>query len=341
MLEPFRIAINEDRLDLLRRRLSTTVWAEDLASGDEWRYGVSGNYLRELVDYWLEEYDWRAQETAMNRFEHLRGEMDGVTLHALRERGSGENPLPLVLTHGWPWTFWDFAELIEPLAHPDRFGGDLRDSFDVIVPSLPGSVFSTPSRPGIGFRQTAELWVKLMAELGYERFGAHGGDSGAFVSAQLAHEFSERLIGAHLSFPALLGFDLGQLERDDFSPDEVDDFDSQRPSALNLAHFLTQTFEPQTLSWAMQDSPTGMAAWMLERRRGWSDCAGEVESRFSKDELLTSFSLYWLTGSFGSSVLVSHGVRWTLRCGRGAGIAGRGSTPFLQVAPLHGILSSR
>ncbi len=302
VLEPFSVDIDQKRLDLLRRRLSTTVWAEDLAPADDWRYGVSAGYLRELVDYWLDGFDWRAQEGAMNRFEHLRGEIDGVTLHALRARGSGRNPLPLVLTHGWPWTFWDFAEVIEPLAHPERFGGDPKDSFDVIVPSLPGSVFSTPSPPGIGFRQTAGLWVKLMAELGYDRFGAHGGDSGAFVSAQLAHEFPERIIGAHLSFPALLGFETGRLQRDDFTLEEVDVFDAQRPSALNLTHFLTHTFEPQTLAWAMQDSPTGMAAWMLERRRGWSDCAGQVERRFSKDQLLTSFSLYWLTGSFGSSV---------------------------------------
>jgi hypothetical protein len=209
VLEPFRIEVADERLDLLHRRLLSTVWAEELDPDDEWRYGVSGHYLRELVDYWLEGYDWRAQEAAMNRFEHLRGEIDGVTIHALRERGSGSDPLPLVLSHGWPWTFWDFERLIEPLAHPERFGGDQRDSFDVIVPSLPGSVFSTPSPPGIGFRQTAGLWAKLMTELGYQRFGAHGGDSGAFVSAQLAHEFAERLIGAHLSFPGLAGLRSG------------------------------------------------------------------------------------------------------------------------------------
>jgi pimeloyl-ACP methyl ester carboxylesterase len=170
------------------------------------------------------------------------------------------------------------------------------------VPSLPGSVFSSPSRAGVGCQQTATLWVKLMQALGYERFGAHGGDSGAYVTAQLAHEFADRLIGAHLTFPALLGADLGAITRDDFGPDEVDYFDLQYPQSQLLTHFLVHVIEPQTLAWAMQDSPAGLAAWMLQRRRAWSDCGGNVESRFSKDELITSFCLYWLTGTFGGSV---------------------------------------
>ena len=269
-LAPYRIQIADDRLALLDERLRTTVWADVLAEGDDWRYGVPGPYLHELVTYWRERYDWRAQEAAMNRWPHVRGEIDGVTVHALYERGSGPAPLPLVLTHGWPWTFWDFAKVIEPLAHPERFGGDPTDAFDVVVPSLPGSVFSSPSRAGVGWRETAGIWVKLMAALGYERFGAHGGDSGAYVTAQLAHEFADHLIGAHLNFPALIGADLGALHRDDFAPDEVDfyDLDLQRIPQANLTHFLTHIFEPQTLAWAMQDSPVGLAAWMLQRRRG-------------------------------------------------------------------------
>jgi pimeloyl-ACP methyl ester carboxylesterase len=304
-LEPFRVEISDERLALLDGRLRSTVWADDPPGGggavEPWRYGVSGPYLRELVEHWRDGYDWRAHESAMNRWPHVRGTIDGVTVHALHERGSGPSPLPLVLTHGWPWTFWDFAKVVDPLAHPERFGGDRADAFDVVVPSLPGSVFSSPSRPGIGWRETAGLWVKLMAELGYERFGAHGGDSGAYVSAQLAHEFPDRLVGAHLTFPALLGADLA-LSRHDFASDEVDDFDRQSDATVHMTHFLTHTFEPQTLAWAMQDSPAGMAAWMLQRRRAWSDCGGDVEQRFTKDELVTSFSLYWLTGTFAGSV---------------------------------------
>ncbi len=301
-MEQFDIRIPQDRLDLLHDKLASTVWADDPTASGEWNYGVSGPYLRELVAYWQGEYNWRAHEAAMNRWPHVRGEIDGVTVHALHELGSGSAPLPLVLTHGWPWTFWDFAKVIEPLAHPERFGADPADAFDVVVPSLPGSVFSSPCPMGIGWRQTAGLWVRMMDELGYERFGAHGGDSGAYVTAQLAHEFADRLIGAHLTFPALLGVDLGAITRDDFAQDEVDDFDRQYPQPVLLTHFLTHMLEPQTLAWAMQDSPAGLAAWMLHRRRAWSDCGGDVERRFSKAELVTSFCLYWLTGTFGGSV---------------------------------------
>jgi pimeloyl-ACP methyl ester carboxylesterase len=204
--------------------------------------------------------------------------------------------------------------MIEPLAHPERFGGDPADAFDVVVPSLPGSVFSSPSRAGVGWRETAAVWVQLMAELGYDRFGAHGGDSGAYVSAQLAHEFADHVIGAHLTFPALIGGDLASVRRDDFAPDEVDFYDLQSTTGQNLTHFMTHIFEPQTLAWAMQDSPAGLAAWMLQRRRNWSDCDGDVERRFTKDALITSFALYWLTGTFGGSVRFyadSFGAPWT------------------------------
>jgi pimeloyl-ACP methyl ester carboxylesterase len=319
-LEPFHVHVDDARLELLHDRLRTTVWADELVGEgqDPWRYGVSGPYLRELVAYWLDRYDWRAQEAAMNRWPQVRGEIGGegggVTVHAVHEPGSGPDPLPLILTHGWPWTFWDFAAMIEPLAHPERFGGDPADAFSVVVPSLPGSVFSTPGRAGLGWQGTAGLWVQLMAELGYERFGAYGGDSGAFVTAQLAHEFADHVVGAHLSFPALIGANLAGITRADFGPEEVDFWDLQDFTGSTSTHFMTHIFEPQTLTWAMQDSPVGLAAWMLQRRRAWSDCGGDVERRFSKDELITSFALYWLTGSFGGSVRYyadSFGAPWT------------------------------
>lgn len=300
-LTPFRIRISDERLALLEERLRSTVWADDPGLADAWEYGVPGGYLRELAEYWLEHYRWREHEAAMNRFQHVRGEVDGVTLHVLHERGSGPSPIPIVLTHGWPWTFWDFAKVIEPLAHPERFGGDPDDSFDVIVPSLPGSVFSSPSPRRIGWQQTAGLWVRMMEELGYSRFGAHGGDSGAFVTAQLAHEFADRLIGGHLTYPTLLSADVA-FGRQDFAADEVEDYDRQRDPMLNMTHFLTHTWEPQTLGWALQDSPIGLAAWMLHRRAAWSDCDGDVECRFTKDELITSFALYWLTATVASSL---------------------------------------
>jgi pimeloyl-ACP methyl ester carboxylesterase len=299
-LRPFRVDVAQDRLTRLYERLRDVDWADEPDATDPWAYGVSASYLRELVEYWRHTYDWRQHEAAMNRWPHFRGDIAGVTVHVLLERGSGPDPLPLILTHGWPWTFWDYAKVIEPLAHPDRFGGDPRDSFDVVVPSLPGSVFSAPCPAGVGWQQTACLWTKLMDELGYDRFGAHGGDSGAFVTAQLAHEFADRLIGAHLSYPALLG-DI-TFGRDDFTAEEVQNFDRQRNPMLNMTHFLTHTWEPQTLGWALQDSPVGLMAWMLHRRATWSDCGGDVEARFTKDELITTCALYWLTKTVASSL---------------------------------------
>lgn len=300
-LKPFRIRVPDERLAQLDQRLRCTVWADEPACTEAWEYGVPGGYLRELTEHWRDRYSWREHEAAMNRWPHLRGEVDGVTLHVLHERGSGPEPIPLVLTHGWPWSFWDFAKVIEPLAHPERVGGHPEDSFDVVVPSLPGSAFSSPSPAGIGWRQTARLWVRLMGDLGYRRFGAHGGDSGAYVTAQLAHEYADRLIGGHLTYPALLGADI-TFGREDFAADEVEDYDRQRDPTLNMTHFLAHMWEPQTIGWALQDSPVGLAAWMLHRRATWSDCNGDVENRFTKDELITTFALYWLTRTVASSL---------------------------------------
>ena len=176
---PFTIAIPDERLADLDRRLRQTNWARDYAN-DDWRYGTNGEYLRELVDYWITSYDWRAQEAAMNDYDHFRVELDGVPIHFMHVRGQGPNPKPLLLTHGWPWTFWDFKDVIGPLTDPASHGGDPAESFDVVVPSLPGFGFSTPlDKTGINWWTTADLWARLMKEvLGYERFGAHGGDWG-------------------------------------------------------------------------------------------------------------------------------------------------------------------
>jgi pimeloyl-ACP methyl ester carboxylesterase len=248
---------------------------------------VPGPELRRLAARWADGFDFDAQAAALNRQPHFRATVDGIDIHFIHRRGMGPSPLPLVLTHGWPWTFWDFAKVIDPLADPAQHGGDPADAFDVIVPALPGSPFSAaPDRP-IGFVETADLWRRLLVDvLGYGRFGAQGGDSGAFVTAQLAHAHADVVIGAHLSFPALLGAQLGDA--------------GERPDLMT--HFLSHIFEPQTLAWAMHDSPVGMLAWMLHRRRNWSDCGGDVSRRFTDDELLLTASLYWLSESFASSL---------------------------------------
>jgi len=241
----------------------------------------------------------------MNRYSHFLADIDGVPVHFVHERGRGPSPVPLVLTHGWPWTFWDYEHLIGPLSDPVAFGGEAGDAFDVVVPSLPGTAFSSPLRTsGVGILATAELWLRLMRDtLGYDRFAAAGGDSGAFVTARLGHAHAEHLIGIHLNFPATATMEaLGSVRPDDYSPEERQWLAEPPQARGTSAHMAVHVEGPQTLAWAMNDSPAGLAAWMVERRRNWSDCHGDVERRFTKDELLTAVSLYWLTGTFHTSV---------------------------------------
>ncbi|MGH0029655.1 MAG: epoxide hydrolase family protein [Myxococcota bacterium] len=301
--EPFEIAIPQARLDDLRDRVARARLPPDFGN-DDWRYGTPAAYLRALRDHWLDAWDWRAHEAAMNAHRHYRVTIDGVPIHFLHEPGSGPDPLPLVLTHGWPWTFWDYAKTIDPLAHPERHGGDPADAFDVIVPSLPGYAFSTPlEKTGVHWGTTAGLWVKLATEvLGHERFAAQGGDWGAIVTGEIGHRFADRLVGLHVTLPGHPVF-LRGLSPDDFGPDEAERWERQRARRHTIrSHMAVHGNDPQTLSSALHDSPLGMAAWITERRRAWSDCDGDVERRFSKDDLLTTSALYWLTDSFATSV---------------------------------------
>jgi pimeloyl-ACP methyl ester carboxylesterase len=301
----FEIDVPQKALDDLADRLARTRFADDFGN-DDWRFGVPGNYLRAIVGHWRGRFDWREQEAAMNRFAHYRVDLDGIPIHFVHEPGRGPAPMPLILTHGWPWTFWDYEQLIGPLSDPARFGGDAADAFDVIVPSLPGTAFSSPLRtPGIGITATADLWARLMREvLGHERFAVGGGDSGAFVSVRLGHAHAAHVIGVHLNFPATATMAaLGAISRDDYSAEELEWLTDLPPRDRGTsAHMAVHTEDPQTLAWAMNDSPAGLAAWLIERRRNWSDCAGDVERRFSKDQLLTTTSLYWLTETFHTSV---------------------------------------
>jgi len=299
-IHTFDIQFDRVAVEHLCERLRHTQWAPELAESD-WSFGVPGSELRRLATYWADGFDFAALEAQLNSQPHFRATVDGIDIHFIHKRGIGPAPIPIVLTHGWPWTFWDFAKVIDPLTDPVNFGGDPADAFDVIIPALPGYPLSAAPPQLIGFVETADLWRKLLVnKLGYDRFGAHGGDSGAFVTAQLAHAHADALIGAHLTFPALLGAKVGDT--------------SERPDLHT--HFLTHIFEPQTLSWAMHDSPIGMLAWMLQRRRSWSDCNGEMNRCFSDDELLLTTTLYWLSGSFASSVRfykASFGQPWIPR----------------------------
>ncbi len=302
--EAFTIDIPDAVLIDLKERLARARYAEDFAN-EGWAYGTNASYLRELCDYWKDGFDWRAQEGAMNRYAHYRTEIEGTPIHFIHERGKGPNPMPIVLSHGWPWTFWDYQKLIGPLTDPAAHGGDPADAFDVVVPSLPGYGFSSPLRtPGLNFWRTADLWVELMQDvLGYERFSAYGADWGAAVTSQLGHKYADRIYGIHTSMPIPLDVFLCPLpEASEFSADEAGWFEGN-------ARFFTdgsgysglQATRPQSLAYGLNDSPVAQCAWILEKRRAWSDCNGDVESIFSKDDLLTTMTLYWATQTAGSS----------------------------------------
>ncbi len=307
--EPFTVDVPEEVLEDLHTRLSRTRLADDFGN-DDWSYGFKREELAEYLAYWQDGYDWRAQEREINSFANYRVVIDEIPVHFIHERGKGPNPVPLILTHGWPWTFWDFHKVIGPLTDPASFGGDPADSFDVIVPSLPGYGFSSPLRtPKLAHWAISDLWVRLMQDvLGYERFAAHGGDWGGLITSQLGHKYADRLIGVHLVGAATPG--LFNVDRPwaDLLKNFIDKRMPQSDrSALvawesrHASHAAVHSIDPQTLAYALDDSPAGLCAWLLDRRRTWSDCGNDLTSVFSRDELLTFVTIYWVTRTFGTS----------------------------------------
>lgn len=297
---PYRIHVPEAVLADLRQRLARTRWPDE-APGAGWRYGTDLTYLRGLVAYWRDGYDWRPHEAALNVFRNFTVALDGIDLHFIHQPGVGPAPLPLLLSHGWPGSVWEFHRLLPLLTDPARFGGDAADAFTVVAPSLPGYGFSfRPGQPRFGAVEIARTFARLMTEvLGYGRFAAQGGDWGAFITARLAADYPERLLGIHLNLLPL------RREPERLEPATAE----ERRYAEELRTWLReetgyqwiQGTRPQTLAYALTDSPVGLAAWLVEKFRAWSDCDGEVEAVFSKDEMLTNVTLYWATGAIGSS----------------------------------------
>jgi pimeloyl-ACP methyl ester carboxylesterase len=301
---PFTIHIPQEVLDDLAARLARTRWPDELESmsgaAASWDYGVSLSYLQALVNYWRAGFDWRAQERALNAWHHYRAEVDGLSIHFIHERGQGPQPFPLILTHGWPSTFAEMLKIIPLLTDPASYGGDPADAFDVVVPSLPGYGFSDRiTQPGPW--KTERRWAALMAGLGYERFGAQGGDVGAGVTTALGRFFPEQVVGIHLNSdlaapsPLPTEADLSAAERDYLAR-------LKRWEEEEGGYSHQQQTRPQTLAYGLNDSPVGLAAWIVEKFRAWSDCGGDVESRFSKDELLTTITIYWATQTISSSI---------------------------------------
>jgi pimeloyl-ACP methyl ester carboxylesterase len=298
---PFTLRTDPAALEDLRARLRATRWA-DAPEDAGWSYGMDVTYLRRLVEYWADEFDWPAREAELARLAHVRVEVGGLGIHAVHVRAVGtvDAALPLVLCHGWPDSFWRYLKVIPLLTDPGAHGADPADAFDVVVPDMPG--FGYSDRPGTPLDSVAVagLWAELMGVLGYERFGAAGGDMGSHVSRYLALDHPERVVAVHRTdagLPRYLG------DPADLTPEERTWIeDAAAWGAAEGAYATMQSTKPQTAAVGLTDSPAGLAAWIVEKLRAWSDCDGDVERRFSKDEILTLVTLYWLTGTIGSSM---------------------------------------
>ncbi|MDE2935241.1 MAG: epoxide hydrolase [Chloroflexota bacterium] len=303
MIEQFKINVEDPVLADLSERLRRTRWPGEI-EGAGWEYGSSLGYVRELCHYWQTDFDWRAQERRLNQYPQFLAEIDGLKIHFVHVRGKGPNPKPLVLTHGWPSTFVELEKVITPLADPAAVGADPSASFDVVVPSLPGYGFSDqPRRPGMDPFRIAAIWRRLMTEvLGYERFLAHGGDWGAMVSTALGRDHADVVEGLHLHFLAAAG-EFPGLDESSLSSDERRFLAGRtRWQAQEGAYSHQHGTRPQSLGYGLTDSPAGLAGWIVEKWRAWSDCGGDIESRFSKDELLTHLTIYWATNTIASSI---------------------------------------
>jgi len=297
---PFSIAVDAAVLADLGQRLARVRWPDEI-HGSEWRFGASLPYLRSLVDHWRDGYDWRRHEAALNTLPQFMTRIRDVPVHFIHVPGAGPDPAPLLVMHGWPSSVWELQKLIPRLVDPASFGADPKDSFTVIAPSLPGHGFSfTPGQPRLGIAEIADVYADLMIHtVGHERFFTAGGDWGAFISARLGHVCPEHLLGIHLS---LLPLPRDAIRPERPTPDERRYFEE-------LDHFLReetgyswiQGTKPQTLAYALTDSPVGLAAWIVEKFQRWSDCGGDIESIFSKDDLLTNVMIYWVTGAINSS----------------------------------------
>ena len=301
IISPFRIDVSPEVLSDLQQRLRTTRWSEEVKDAG-WDYGTNLGYLKELVDYWQHQYDSRKQEKALNQFAHFKTKVGDAGIHYVHERGKGPSPFPLILTHGYPDSFYRFAKLIPLLTDPESFGGSAEDAFDVVVPDLPGYGFSDkPTERGAFFR-VPDLWAQLMtATLGYTQFGAHGGDWGSTITEQLARSHSDSVVAIHLT-----DIPFGDIFKkpDNLSSAETKFFKhNEQFMQTEAAYALIQSTKPQSLSVGLNNSPTGLASWIVEKFHRWSDCRGEIESRFTKDELLTNIMIYWVTESIGTSFL--------------------------------------
>ncbi|PZG17659.1 epoxide hydrolase family protein [Nonomuraea aridisoli] len=301
-IHPFRIDVPQDRIDDLHARLAAARWPDELP-GVGWSRGVPVGYLRELADHWRTGYDWRAHEAALNEHPQFTTTIDGQNVHFLHVRSPEPDALPLLLLHGWPGTFADFLDVIDPLTDPRSHGGDPADAFHLVIPSLPGFGYSTPlAGPGMGAALMAGVLVELMARLGYDRYGVQGYDTGSWVGPEIGKQAPDRVAGVHVN--AMIAFPAGVAgEMDGLS--EAERRRWQAMQDFNDGYLQCNSKRPQTVAYGLHDSPVGQLAWIVEKYKEFTDPEdGLPEESLSRDRMLTTVSLYWLTGTAASSAQV-------------------------------------
>ncbi|HEY0495316.1 MAG TPA: epoxide hydrolase [Kutzneria sp.] len=321
-VRPFQSVTSDEQLADLGERLPRTRFAPAL-SGQEWTHGTPPGYLAELVAYWRTEFDWIAAEKRLNEMPQFLASFDDTTLHFVHAKGIGPRPLPLLFSHGWPGSFYEVSKILGPLTDPAAHGGDPADAFDVVAPSLPGFGFSPhPGTSGINPTAIAGLFHRLMTEvLGYSRYGAQGGDFGAQITSRIGRDHTSDVVGIHLNLMGatpVITTALTAAEQEFL--DQASDFFSEQGAYAQI-----QGTRPATLGAGLADSPAGLAAWIVEKFRAWSDCGGDVESVFSKDELLTDITLYWLTNSITTSARLYYETMHT------EGMLGRNTPGYVPV----------
>ncbi len=306
--EPFRLDVPRDTLDDLRARLAQTRWPDEIP-GSDWRYGSNLAFVQGLVERWRDGFDWRAQEAELNAFDQYRVPLGSVDLHFIHQPGVGPDPTPLLLVHGWPGSVWEFHDLIPRLTDPGRFGGDPADAFTVVAPSLPGYTLSyRPGQPRFDVGQMGDLFADLMSGvLGYEKFAAQGGDWGGYVVACLAAGHAEKLIGMHLNFLPIRQ-DI-PIAEEPSGEEEAYQEELRYWQAEETGYHAIQGTKPQTIAYALTDSPAGLAAWVVEKFQTWTDHRGDFEGWVALDSLLTNITLYWVTGAINSSFWPYYAIR--------------------------------
>jgi pimeloyl-ACP methyl ester carboxylesterase len=305
-IEPFTIRVADEQLADLRTRIRNTRWP-GVAPGPAWAQGTDLAYLKGLLDYWANGFDWRAQERRLNAFRHVRAKLGDIAVHFVHERAAEGNGIPLILTHGWPSSFLELLPLVPLLTNPRANGID-GPSFDVVIPSLPGYGFSErPARAN--YLTVARMWRELMHGLGYERYGAGGGDFGAGVATYMAIDDPDHMIGIHLTTMELRP-PTGDGTRPLTEAERSYVNQMQQWDEVERGYSAVQSTRPQTLGYALNDSPAGLAAWILDKWRAWSDCSGDLEGRFSRDFLLTMLTIYWVTETITPSMRDYFDNRW-------------------------------